>query len=325
MSSITCRTLTAFIMLACCITFTAVDAQDYLTKPIRIVVPTVPGGAGDFTARLVGQWLTSAWGHQVIVDNRPGAAGNIGADIVAKAAPDGYTLLMPITSFSINPSVYPKLPFDTLKDLEMIAQVAVGPLMLAVNPALPATSVSALINLAKAKPGQLNYATSGSGTSSHLAGELFKKMAGVDIVSVSYKGGGPALIDVMSGRVQMYFATVPAANELVKAGKLRALAVTSLQRIPQLPTVPTVAESGLSGFEVIVWFAVLGPTGIPARITNKLNQAIGKALQTNEVRERLAAQGLVPGSGTPAELRVFLRLEIEKWGRVVREAGIKVE
>lgn len=244
---------------------------------------------------------------------------------MAKAAPDGYTLLMPITSFSINPSLYPKLPFDTLKDLEMIAQVAVGPLMLAVNPALPATSVSALINLAKAKPGQLNYATSGSGTSSHLAGELFKKMAGVNIVSVSYKGGGPALVDVMSGQVQMYFATVPAANELVKAGKLRGLAVTSLQRMPQLPAIPTVAESGLPGFEVIVWFAVLGPTGITARITNNLNQVIGKALQTNEARERLASQGLVPGSGTPQELKIFLRSEIEKWGKIVREVGIKTE
>lgn len=325
MCRIACHKLIGFILLAWGVTLMAAYAQDYPTKPIRIVVPTVPGGAGDFTARLVGQWLNSAWGHQVIIDNRPGAAGNIGANIVAKAAPDGYTLLMPITSFSINPSLYPKLPFDTLKDLEMIAQVAVGPLMLAVNPALPATSVSALINLAKAKPGQLNYATSGSGTSSHLAGELFKKMAGVNIVSVSYKGGGPALVDVMSGQVQMYFATVPAANELVKAGKLRGLAVTSLQRMPQLPTIPTVAESGLPGFEVIVWFAVLGPTGIPARITNNLNQVIVKALQTNEARERLASQGLVPGSGTPQELKIFLRSEIEKWGKIVREVGIKTE
>lgn len=317
--------LIGFILLAWGVTLAAACAQDYPTKPIRIVVPTVPGGAGDFTARLVGQWLNSAWGHQVVIDNRPGAAGNIGANIVAKTAPDGYTLLMPITSFSINPSLYPKLPFDTLKDLEMIAQVAVGPLMLAVNPALPAASVSALINLAKAKPGQLNYATSGSGTSSHLAGELFKKMAGVDIVSVSYKGGGPALVDVMSGQIQMYFATVPAANELVKAGKLRGLAVTSLQRMPQLPAIPTVAESGLPGFEVIVWFAVLGPAGIPARITNNLNQVIVKVLQTNEARKRLASQGLVPGSGTPQELKIFLRSEIEKWGKIVREVGIKTE
>ena len=314
----------AFV-LACGIAIGTPHAQEYPSRPIRIVVPTVPGGAGDYTARLVAQWMSEAWGHQVIVDNRPGAAGNIGAQIVAKSAPDGYTLLMPITSFPINPSLYPKLPFDTLRDFEMLAKVAVGPLILVISPSLPATSVMALIDLAKSKPGSLNYANSGNGTSAHLAGELFKKSAGVDIVSIPYKGGGPALVDVIAGRVQIYFSTIPAAIEHVRSGRVRALGVTSLKRIPQLPNIPAVAEEGVPGFEVAVWFGILGPTGIALPIKRKINQHIVKSAQTTEARERLALQGLVPGSGGLDELREFLRSDIAKWGKVVRESGIKAE
>ncbi len=303
----------------------AAHAQDWPSKAIRIVVPTVPGGAGDYTARLAGRWMSEAWGHQVIVDNRPGGAGNIGADIVAKSAPDGYTLLMPITSFPINPSLDPKLPFDTLRDFEMIAKVAYGPLILVITPSLPATSVMALVDLAKSRPGRLNYANSGNGTSAHLAGELFKKMAGVDIVSIYYKGGGPALVDVISGQVQIYFSTIPAAIEHVRSGRLRALGVTSLTRIPELPNIPAVAEEGVPGFEVAVWFGILGPTGIAQPIKRKINQHIVKSVQTSEARERLAVQGLVPGSGNLDELRAFLRSDIAKWGKVVRESGIKAE
>jgi len=224
------KTCAAFMLLCWIAALGTAQAQEYPSKSIRIIVPTVPGGAGDYTARLAARWMTDAWGRQVIVDNRPGAAGNIGADIVAKSAPDGYTLLMPITSFPINPSLYPKLPFDTLKDFEMIAKVALGPLILVTTPSLPATSISSLIELAKSRPGRINYANSGNGTSAHLAGELFKKMAGVDIVSIYYKGGGPALVDMLSGEVQLYFSTIPAAINFVRSGKLRALGVTSLTR-----------------------------------------------------------------------------------------------
>lgn len=314
----------AFI-LACWVAMGTAHAQEYPSKPIRIVVPTVPGGAGDYTARLAAHWMSDAWGHQVIVDNRPGAAGNIGAHIVAKSAPDGYTLLMPITSFPINPSLYAKLPFDTLRDFEMLAKLAVGPLILVITPSLPVTSVTALIDLAKSKPGWLNYANSGNGTSAHLAGELLKKLAGVDIVSVSYKGGGPALVDVISGRVQMYFSTIPAAVGHVKSGRLRALGVTSLKRIPELPNIPAIAEEGVPGFEVGVWFGILGPTGIALPIKRKINQLIVKSMQTTEARERLAAQGLVPGGGGLDELREFLRSDIAKWGKVVRDSGVKAE
>jgi len=312
-------------LLACTLHPGATQANGWPSKAVRIVVPTVPGGAGDYTARLAARWMSEAWGQQVIVDNRPGGAGNIGADIVAKSAADGYTLLMPITSFPINPGLYPKLPFDTLKDFEMIAKVAVGPLILVISPSLHATSVLSLVDLAKTKPGRLNYANSGNGTSAHLAGELFKKMAGVDIVSIYYKGGGPALVDVISGQVQIYFSTIPAAIEHVRAGKLRALGVTSLTRMPELPNIPAIAEEGIPGFEVSVWFGILGPTGIALPIKRKINQHIAKSVQTNEARERLAVQGLVPGSGGLDELRAFLQSDIAKWGKVVRESGIKAE
>lgn len=312
-------------LLACALSAGAAQAQDWPSKAVRIVVPTVPGGAGDYTARLAARWMSEAWGHQVIVDNRPGGAGNIGADIVAKSVADGYTLLMPITSFPINPGLYPKLPFDTLKDFEMIAKVAYGPLILVITPSIPATSVMSLVDLAKSRPGRLNYANSGNGTSAHLAGELFKKMAGVDLVSIYYKGGGPALVDVISGQVQIYFSTIPAAIEHVRSGRLRALGVTSLTRIPELPNIPAVAEEGVPGFEVGVWFGILGPTGIALPIKRKLNQHIVKSVQTNEARERLAVQGLVPGSGGLDELREFLRSDVAKWGKVVRDAGIKAD
>lgn len=312
-------------LLVCAALTGAAQAQEWPSKTIRIVVPTVPGGAGDYTARLAARWISEAWGRPVIVDNRPGGAGNIGADIVAKSAPDGYTLLMPITAFPINPSLYPKMPFSTLRDFEFIAKVAYGPLILVISPSLPVTSVSSLIDLAKSKPGRLNYANSGNGTSAHLAGELFKKMVGADIVSIYYKGGGPALVDVISGQVQIYFSTIPAAIEHVRAGKLRALGVTSLTRIPELPNIPAVAEEGVPGFEVTVWFGILGPTGIALPIKNKINQLMLKSVQTNEARERLAVQGLVPGTGGLDELQEFLKSDVAKWGKIVRDARIEAE
>jgi tripartite-type tricarboxylate transporter receptor subunit TctC len=302
-----------------------VAAQNkYPNKPIRLIVPVAPGGGTDFIARLLGQKLNEAWGEPVIVDNRPGAAGNLGVEIAAKAVPDGYTLVIPITSFPINPSLYAKLPFDTVRDFVPITLVASAPLLLVVNPKLQANSVKDLVVLAKAKPGALNFANSGSGTTAHLAGEMFKRMAAVDIVSVPYKGGGPAVIDLIAGNVQMYFSTIPAALPQVKAGRLRALAVTSGKRVMEMRDVPTVSESGLPGFEVVAWFGMFAPARTPQPVVNKLNAELVRTLNAPEVREKMAGHGLIPGGNTPEELGSFLKAEIAKWSRVIKDANIRI-
>lgn len=304
---------------------TAVAAQGkYPDKPIRLIVPVAPGGGTDFIARLLGQKLNEAWGEPVIVDNRPGAAGNLGVEIAAKAVPDGYTLVIPITSFPINPSLYAKLPFDTVRDFAPITLVASAPLLLVVNPKLQANSVKELIALAKAKPGALNFANSGSGTTAHLAGEMFKRMAGVDIVSVPYKGGGPAVIDLLAGNVQMYFSTIPAALTQVKAGRLRALAVTGGKRMSEISDIPTVSESGLPGFEVIAWFGMFAPARTPQPVVRKLNAELVRILNTSEVREKMAGHGLIPGGNTPEQLGSFLKAEIAKWSKVIKDADIRI-
>ncbi|MBI4207229.1 MAG: tripartite tricarboxylate transporter substrate binding protein [Betaproteobacteria bacterium] len=304
---------------------TAVAAQGkYPDKPIRLIVPVAPGGGTDFIARLLGQKLNEAWGEPVIVDNRPGAAGNLGVEIAAKAVPDGYTLVIPITSFPINPSLYAKLPFDTVRDFAPITLVASAPLLLVVNPKLQANSVKELIALAKAKPGALNFANSGSGTTAHLAGEMFKRMAGVDIVSVPYKGGGPAVIDLLAGNVQMYFSTIPAALTQVKAGRLRALAVTGGKRMSEISDIPTVSESGLAGFEVVAWFGMFAPARTPQPVVRKLNTELVRILNTSEVREKMAGHGLIPGGNTPEQLGSFLKAEIAKWSQVIKDADIRI-
>jgi len=317
--------LSAAALCGCLAAGIAYAQSDYPHKPIRIVVPVAPGGGTDFTARLIGQKLAEAWGQSVIVDNRPGAAGNLGVEIVSKAQPDGYTLVMPITSFSINPSLYAKLPFDTVRDFAPVVLAASAPLLLVINPGVPAQSVKDLVALAKAKPGAMNYANSGSGTTAHLAGELFKRMAGVDIVSIAYKGGGPAVIDLIAGQVQIYFSTIPAALQQVKAGRLRALAVTSTKRVPELPDMPTVSESGLPGFEVVGWFGLFAPAGTPKPAIARLNTEIVRILNAPESRERLSGHGLIPGGGTPDELGRFLQAEIAKWRKLIKETGIRVE
>jgi tripartite-type tricarboxylate transporter receptor subunit TctC len=301
------------------------EAAAYPTRPIRLIVPVAAGGGADFAARVMAQKLNEAWGQPVIVDNRPGGAGNLGVALAAKAAPDGYTIVLPITSFPINPSLYSKLPFDTVRDFAPIVLVGHGALLLVVHPGVAATNVEQLIAIAKAKPGALNYANSGSGTTAHLASELFKKMAGVEIVGVAYKGGGPSITDLMAGQVQMYFATIPAAIGQVKAGRLRALAVTTPKRVPELQQIPTVAESGLPGFDVIWWIGLFAPAGTPRDVIAALNAESVKILQLAETRERFANHGLVAGGGTPQELGTFLRNEIAKWGKVVREAKIQTE
>ena len=298
-------------------------AQSYPSKPIRLIVPAAPGGGTDYSARLIGAKLTEAWGQTVVVDNRTGAAGNIGVELAVKSAPDGHTLVMPITSFPVNPSLYAKLPFNTEKDLAPIALVASAPLLLVVNPSVQATSVQELITLAKSRPGQLNYANSGSGTTAHLAGELFKRMGGVDIVSIAYKGGGPAIVDLIAGSVHLYFSTIPAALQQVKAGRLRALAVTSITRVNEMPEIPTVAESGLPGFQVIGWFGLFAPAGTPRTVIQKLNTEIVRVLKTTDTREKLSGHGLIPGGGTPEDLGRFLNEEIVRWAKLIKEAGIK--
>lgn len=299
------------------------EAQSYPTKPIRLIVPAAPGGGTDFSARLIGAKLTEAWGQSVVIDNRPGASGNIGVELAARAVPDGHTLVMPITSFPVNPSLYATLPFNTEGDFAPIALVASAPLLLVVNPAVPAKSIAELIALAKSRPGQLNYANSGSGTTAHLAGELFKRMAGVDIVGIAYKGGGPAVVDLIAGNVQIYFSTVPAALQQVKAGNLRALAVTSVTRVAEIPEYPTVAEAGLPGFQVIGWFGLFAPAGTPKTVIQKLNAEIVKTMKAPETRKRLSGHGLIPGGGTPQDLGRFLSGEILRWRKLIQEAGIR--
>ena len=301
----------------------AMAQNGYPSKPIRLIVPAAPGGGTDYTARAIGQKLSESLGQTVIIDNRAGAAGNIGVEITAKSSPDGYTLVMPITSFPVNPHLYSSLPFDTVKDFAPIVLAASAPLLLVVNPSVPAKSVSELIAVAKSRPGQLNYANSGNGTTAHLAGELFKKMAGVNLVSVPYKGGGPAVIDLIAGQVQVYFSTIPAALAQVQGGRLRGIAVTSSKRVNLIPDVPTVAESGLPGFEVVGWFGIFAPAATPNPILARLNKEINAVLRMPEMQKRFAAEGLIPGGGTSDELGAFLRAELAKWGVLIKEAGIQ--
>ena len=302
------------------------SAQTYPTKPIRLVVPFPPGGATDILARDVAQKLTEAWGQSVIVDNRPGAGGNIGSELVAKSAPDGYTLEMgTVGTHAINASLYAKMPYDHVKDFTPVILVAGVPNVLVVNPALPANSVAELIAYAKANPGKLNFASSGNGTSIHLSGELFKVMAGVQITHIPYKGSAPALQDLLGGQVQMMFDNLPPSLPQIKAGKLRALAVTSLTRAPALPDVPTLAESGLPGFEASSWFGILAPAGTPAPIVAKLNAEIAKWLATPEAKEKLAKQGANAAGGTPDDFAKHIAAETAKWAKVVKDSGAKID
>src|SRR5438876_7044295 len=300
-------------------------AQAYPSKPIRLIVPFPPGGTTDILARAVAQRLTQTLGQSVVVDNRPGAAGNIGADIVAKSAPDGYTLLMgTVGTHAINPSLYAKMPYDHVKDFAPVVLVAGVPNVLVVNPALPVNSVSDLIKLAKDKPGQLNFASSGSGTSIHLSGELFKTMAGVDMTHVPYKGSAPALTDLMGGQVQLMFDNLPSSLQQIKAGKLRAIAVTSLQRAAALPDVPTVADT-IPGFEASSWFGVLAPAGTPRGIVVKINGEVAKWLASPDAKEKLAAQGANVAGGSPEDFSKHIQAETAKWAKVVKESGAKVD
>ena len=305
---------------------TVASAQGYPNRTIRLVVPFPAGGTTDILAREVAQKLSEVFGQSVVVDNRPGAAGNIGSDLVAKSAPDGYTLLMgTVGTHAINPSLYSKMPYDHVKDFAPVVLVAGVPNVLVVNPALPVNSVADLIKLAKDKPGQINFASSGSGTSIHLSGELFKTMAGVDMTHVPYKGSSPALTDLIGGQVQIMFDNLPSALPQIKGGRLRAIAVTSLKRAPVLPDIPTINESGLPGFEASSWFGMLAPAGTPAAIVARINAEVNKWLQSADAREKLLGQGAEAAGGSPEQFANHIRAESEKWAKVVKASGAKVD
>ena len=301
-------------------------AQSFPEKPIRFVVGFTPGGPSDILARALGQKLAERWNQQVVVENRPGAGGNVAAEAVARSAPDGYTWLLGNNSIlATNQTLYRSLPYDPVKDFAPVSLVAMQPNILVVNPQLPVNSVTDLISYARKYPGKLNYASSGSGAAAHLAGELFKTMAGVDLVHVPYKGAQPALTDVIAGQVQVMFATSASVIPFVKAGKLRALAVTSAQRSPSVPDLPTVSEAGVAGFEAITWHGVVVPSATPAPLVERLNRDIVAVLGAPDLRERLAALGAEVLAGTPREFADYIAAEIPKWAKVVRDSGAKIE
>ena len=302
----------------------AAHAQAYPDRTVRLVVPFAAGGSSDTVSRLIAQKLTASTGQTFVVDNRPGAGGNIGADLVAKSKPDGYTLLFAAGSFTVNVSLYDKLPYDPLKDFDPVIHVCTVNGMLVVNPAVNAANVQELIALARAKPGSINFGSAGNGTILHLAGELFKSAAKVEMTHVPYKGSGPALADLMGGQVQAMFANMPGTLPQVKSGRLRVLAVTGEKRSSALPEVPTIAESGLPGYHAATWFGVLAPAGTPKEIVSKLNAEFAKALAAPDLVEHLRSEGADVVAGSPAQFRTFLRSEVERWGPVVRASGTKV-
>ena len=317
-----CAALSAFAALS---TPFAQAAGDYPNKPIKMVVPYPPGGPTDIVARVVAQKLSEHLGQSIIIDNRPGAGANLGAEAVARSPADGYTLLVATTAHAINPSLFAKLGYSITRDFAPISQLTAGPLMIVTTPGLPAASVSELIALAKARSGGLNFASSGNGQSTHLSAELFNAMAGTRMNHIPYKGSAPALTDVMSGQADLMFDTMLSSMPFVKSGKLKALAVTSAQRSPSAPEIPTVAESGLRGYEAIAWNGLLAPAGTPAEVIDKLNAELKKVLQAPEVKQRFDAQGFAAEWNTPANFGSFLQAEVDKWARVVKASGAKVD
>jgi len=298
----------------------------YPSKPLRLVSPFPPGGVVDTVSRVVAQKLSESLGQPVVVENKVGAGGNIAAEFVSKSSPDGYTLLMgSIATHAINVSLYSRMPYDAERDFAPVSLAATNTNLVVVNPSFPVRSIAELIAYAKANPGKLNYGTAGSGTAQHLAGELFKTTAGIDMVHVPYKGAAPAISDLLAGQIPLMFVDISISLPHVRAGRLRALAVTAGKRIPQLPEVPTVAESGLPGFEVNAWFGVFAPAGTTREIVNRLNADIVRGLAAPEVRERLLALGVEPQTSTPEQLAAFVKSEIAKWGRIVRASGARAD
>jgi tripartite-type tricarboxylate transporter receptor subunit TctC len=310
------------VALNCAIGHATAADTSYPSRPIRIVDPFPPGGPSDIVGRSLSQKLTEAFGQTVVIDNRGGASGIVGCEIVANAPPDGYTLLLgPSGALTIQPTINPKMPFDPQRDFATVTQLTSGPQVIAVHPSVPAKTVQELVALAKAKPGQLNYASGGSGTANHLAAEIFKLAAGVDIVHIPYKGTGPAMTSVLSGEAQMIVSSLLPALPHVKSGKLRALAVTSSSRTAAVPDVPTAAESGLPKFETSSWHGILVPAKTPRAVVTRLHDAIYKVLHLPDVRERLTSQGLNVVASTPQEFAGFIKAETAKYARVIKQLG----
>lgn len=302
-------------------------AQDaWPAKPIRLVIPFPPGGATDILGRMVAQELNKALGVSVIAENRAGAGGNIGAEAVAKSAPDGYTLLMgTIGTQSINQSLYPKLPYDPVKDFAPVTLVATVPNVLVVNPSVPANSVKELIALAKSKPGKLNYGSSGNGSSVHLSGELFKSMTGTFMTHIPYRGSAPAVADLLAGQLDLMFDNLPSVISHIKSGRLRALGVTSPKRSPSLPDLPTIAEAGVPGYDATSWFCLVAPAGTPQPVIGRIQQIVARALGTPEIREKLLTLGAEGVGNTPEAFGQFIRAEAAKWAMVVKVSGAKID
>lgn len=312
--------------LICAAVFTLpASAQNFPAKPVRLIVPFPAGGGVDIVARLLTPHLVQRWGQQVIVDNRPGAGATIGADIAAKSIPDGYTLILVNTAHAINATLFRKLPYDAVKDFQAITLVATQPSLLVVHPSVPAKSVKDLIALAKARPNQLNYASSGNGTPPHLSGAMFSNMAGVQMTHVPYKGAAPALNDLLGGQVQLMFATIISVGPHVQSGRVRALAVTSAKRSAVMPDLPTVAEAGVPGFEATAWFMLLAPAKTSAAIVERVHRDTVAVLNKPDLKERFAKQGAEIVGDTPAQSLGYLKAEITRWGKVVTEANIRPE
>lgn len=302
----------------------AADAP-YPVRPVRIIVPQSPGGTTDFTARLIGPKLGERFGQTVVVDNRPGAGSMLGIELVTRASPDGYTLLVVASSLSIMPSVVKKLPFDPVKDLTPITTLAVYPNLVVVHPSVPVNSLKELIAYAKSKPGALNFASGGAGTGTQLTAELFKSMAGIDMVHVPYKGGGPAITALLGGQVQVYFAAIPSTLPFIKGGRLRALAVTSAKRSPAAPDVPSMAEAGVPGYDELTWNGLLAPAKLPTPLLKKIHGEADAVLKLPFVREKFFAEGAESGGASPEAFGKLIQTEIVKWAKLTRDVGIKAE
>jgi tripartite-type tricarboxylate transporter receptor subunit TctC len=311
----------ALVAMAAC-----ASAQTYPSKPIRLVVPFPPGGSLDVVARAIGQKLTEAWGQPVVIDNRPGAGGNIGADLVAKSAPDGYTILEgALSTHAVNVSLYSKMPYDPVRDFAPITLVAITPNVLVLNPSVPANSVKELIAYAKANPGKLSFGSGSNGSAGHLAGELFKTAAGVDMVHVPYKGAAPAMQDLLGGRIQLMFDNLANSMQQVRAGKLKALAVTTEHRSALVPELPTLSEAGLPGFDISTWWGFMAPAGTPKEIVAKWNTEVTRILSTPEMRAFFAQQGAEPSPTSPEAFAALIQGEIAKYAKIVKDSGAKVD
>ncbi len=302
----------------------AAIAQQYPTKPVRIIVPFAPGGGSDFIARFTAQRLTAALGRQVIVENRPGAGGLLGIESGVKADPDGYTLTLIASSYTVNPALYP-IKFDPLNDITPVVQVSQGPMLVVANPKLPVKTTKELIALAKSKPGQISFASSGQGSITHMAAELFMSTAGIKMNHIPYKGTGPALTDTIGGQTDIFFSSTATALPHVKAGRLRAIAVTTAKRLAAEPDVPALAESGVPGYDVALWHGLIGPKGLPRPVVDRINTEVNKILKLKETADQLQTDGVSPVGGTPEKFAQQIRKEVELWRKVVAATGVKVE